>query len=421
MDEFDRITADPLWPGFEAKQIPVEIYDGRQTWLFRHPHPPETFVESPQHEGVFVVVGQHPSVRANTSVELGGVQTATVILEPSRKPLRELAALIAHECFHVYQREHHPKWIANEAHLFAYPLDNAGALQRRLMETESLRRALLEHEPRGTACWIAEALRMRDQRFAALPPNAVAYERAAELNEGLANYIQVRAAGREASFALPQGDFAVDAVRDRSYQIGTALALLLDRVAPGWQAGFSAGSLDELLKSKTYFAAAPCSFTDTEEASLLARAGSAVSALKERRSRLKADFLAAKGYRFEVVTDPQHPLVAEGFDPSNATAVGGGGILHRRYVKLGNDDGTVEITARPALTQDAGSQPLADGVRQIIVTGLAQAPSIQSSGGTVQISAEGLQANFRHATVRKVGHKTTVEIGEGVTTPEAAH
>jgi len=51
MAEFDREAATGLWPGFEPQKIPLALYDGKKTWLFHHPHPPEEFTESPEHKG----------------------------------------------------------------------------------------------------------------------------------------------------------------------------------------------------------------------------------------------------------------------------------------------------------------------------------------------------------------------------------
>jgi len=71
MAEFDRQTASELWPGFDPKKIRVEIFDGRQAWLFRHPKPPEEFNENPEHPGLRVYNGRHPSIRSNTNIETG--------------------------------------------------------------------------------------------------------------------------------------------------------------------------------------------------------------------------------------------------------------------------------------------------------------------------------------------------------------
>lgn len=62
--EFDRQAAKALWPGFDPRRTPLAIYDGRVTWLVRHPSPP-------------------------------GVDA------------RHLAGVMIHEAFHVFQRARH--------------------------------------------------------------------------------------------------------------------------------------------------------------------------------------------------------------------------------------------------------------------------------------------------------------------------
>ena len=43
--EIERIAGmKPLWPGFDPLKIPLAIYSGEATYLFRHPAPPEGFV-----------------------------------------------------------------------------------------------------------------------------------------------------------------------------------------------------------------------------------------------------------------------------------------------------------------------------------------------------------------------------------------
>jgi|GEM_PF-6793990 len=103
--EFDRISALSLWPHFEPKKIPLAIYDGERTFLVRHPSPPSGFVKQGE---VWVYPGQHPAMRANTHVDLGGVPTATLLLDPGgHGDARGWAATMTHECFHVFQAERH--------------------------------------------------------------------------------------------------------------------------------------------------------------------------------------------------------------------------------------------------------------------------------------------------------------------------
>jgi hypothetical protein len=79
MAEADRMGAADLWPGFDPRRIPVEIFDGERTLLFHHPSPPADFQAVPGQQGVQAFAGRHPTVTANSSVELGGVSTATVM------------------------------------------------------------------------------------------------------------------------------------------------------------------------------------------------------------------------------------------------------------------------------------------------------------------------------------------------------
>jgi hypothetical protein len=415
MAEFDRETATELWPGFDPRKVPIEIFDGKQTWLFRHPKPPDDFKELPQHPGTYIFEGRHPSMRANTNTDLSGIPIATVDLSAANVPLREQAALVVHESFHIFQRARHPKWTANEADVFMYPLDNAGLLARRRQESEALRRALLARDAEESRCWAAEAIRVRDLRFSALPASSVAYEREIELYEGLANYLQVRAAGKTDSFNLPLNGFPAEVVRSRNYLTATAMALLLDRLAPGWRKEMEEGdpgSLDQLLKSKIYFAAAPCAFSDAEEAAIFNHARADVSALAKRLQKKKSDFVSATGWQIVVTTVPPELLNAEGFDPLNLTVVASGEVLHQRWLKLSNDYGSLEVLDRAALTKAAGAHPLFDGVKELTITGLKQRPEITMTDGAVRVSSEGVRAEFHHALVRTEGQKVSIDLGQ---------
>jgi len=178
VDEFDREAAQPLWPGFDPRATPIELYDGVNTCLCRHPAPPPEFKPVEGHRGFFVFPGRHQSVRANTSVELAGVITATLERADTTP-----AAVVIHECFHVFQaREHLPA--ANEATLFTYPIGNADALALARLEMTALSRALAAPQP---ACWAGRVRALRRERFALLPADAIAYERGTEIHEAWRN------------------------------------------------------------------------------------------------------------------------------------------------------------------------------------------------------------------------------------------
>ena len=79
--------------------------------------PPDSFRPVEGRDRLQVMAGRHPGVVANSSAEIGGVPTATLMFEgnPDAQPL---AAVALHEIFHVFQGARHAGWVANEADLF---------------------------------------------------------------------------------------------------------------------------------------------------------------------------------------------------------------------------------------------------------------------------------------------------------------
>lgn len=451
--EADRLAARDLWPGFAPTTIPVAIYDGEQTLLFRHPGPPEEFSRVPDRDGVWTYAGRHPSVVANTSTELAGVRTATLMPAASQAALQARAGILIHELFHVFQRERHPGWSANEAEFFTYPVDDAAQLALRRLETEALRRALAVNDPDEVACWTGTALELRRDRFALLPAGAVGYERGTELNEGLAAYVEHRATGAPDQTILPPEDFAPDAIRTRGYRTGVALARLLDRLSPAWRDTLEANdgtALDLLLAAaydtvstgdaeasstsaaistasaaaSTTPAAAPtasaasaahtarragCDFTPAELERARAAADKDVAALRSRREDARRSFLDRGGWTL-VVDASDTPLFPQGFDPLNVQVVAPGEVLHARYVKVGNESNVVEVIGVAALTEAAGPHPLFNGVRSLTITGLEEEPQIETTAGVATLAAPGISATLPGATAERHGRTITLRL-----------
>ncbi|MCA1631326.1 MAG: hypothetical protein LC785_15835 [Acidobacteria bacterium] len=428
--EIDRISVNAsLWEGFDPRRVPVEIFYGSTTYLFRHPNPPPEFVSLSSHRGVYAFPGRHETVTANAPAKLNGVLTATAMIAPgAKRPLRELAALVVHEAFHVFQREHHPDWSGNEVELFVYPFEDAGGLSLRRLESLALVRAERAQARGESACWAAAAIRLRRERFARLTAGAAAYERGTELNEGLATYVEARAAGRATRSRLTADEFGAEAIRQRAYESGLSLAILLDRFAPGWQRRLEAGdkrSLDELLEaalsnssttnsraadSRSAGRIAPCEFNAGGREAASSRARSETGSLVARRVAARRDFLARPGWRLVVEAVEGAPLFPQGFDPLNVSRVGASEILHTRFLKLGNAAGSVEILSRGSLTEGAGRHPLFNGVRRLTVAGLPSEPTVKTEGERVRIDAQGLKGEFRGARVSRDAQTLTVRL-----------
>ncbi|MDH5821848.1 hypothetical protein QFW77_02410 [Luteimonas sp. RD2P54] len=405
---------DGLWPGFDPLAVPLAVYDGERTFLFRHPSPPDGFAPVPGHgPGVHASEGRHEAVAANTSVELGGAATATMLLDrpaPDRNPI-ELAAVAIHEAFHAHQRAHHQDWVANEADLFAYPTGSAELLALQRLEAAALREALAADADDAAACWARHALALRAERHAAIEPAFAAYERGTELNEGLATYIEMRAAGRAAQ-TLPAAFGPAD-VRRRAYTSGASLALLLDRLQPDWRATLAdaeAPSLHAALAA----ALGPgqtCRFGDERFAAAHARAEEDVAELAAERTRRLAVFHTEPGWRVVVEAARDDRLLwPQGFDPLNVEPLDGQRALHTRFVRLGNDSGRLEVMDETALTEGAGAHPLFEGVRRVTLTGLAE-PHIRQDGGGVALRAPGLALEFEDAVIQREKGTVTIRLG----------
>lgn len=420
MDAFDRMAELPLWPGFRPADTPLALYDGRDTYLLRHADPPEGFERLRGVDGGWRMSGRHPLLVANTVVELGGVPTATVLVDRAEAeepdPPEEVAALLIHEAFHAFQDERYPGWTADEMELFTYPVDGLPHLHARRLETAALRRAVLAPDRRRLECWARGALAVRERRLRALPEDAAAYERGTELREGLAAYVQRRALRRPGPPDLPPEGFPPAEVRSRSYQVGLALAWVLDELAPGWQERLEPGgatgldaALSEALSSSGGSGGRACTATRDEVARARSVASADLSALAERRRATRRDFEEAAGWRVAVIAPSEAPFQPSGFDPLNVEVLSGGEVLHRRMLRLEGADAEVAVD-RGALTRPAGEHPLFQGIREVLVTGLRSEPRVQVDGSAVRIEGEGLSARFARATLEREGRTLRVRL-----------
>lgn len=391
----------PLWPGFEPTSIPLAVFDGERTWLFRYPTPLAPFEAAG--DGVMSTPGRIPEITANTSADIGGIATGTLLLtQDAGRSVEAWAAIAVHETFHVFQRKRHPGWIGNEVDLFTYPVDDATRLGARRLETRALVRALADADNTQAACWTRATLALRSERYSGMDANHVAYERGTELNEGLANYVQLRAAGgSRASFALPADEFPAAQVRQRAYASGTALALLLDRFAPAWRDRFEADdaqTLDgALAKAVPAASDAPaCGFSADERAAAVATASQDIAALVAGRAKRLAEFQASVGWTIVVDATQANPLWPQGFDPLNVERIDDHRILHTRFSKFGNDAGAIETMGRMSLSTGVGTHPLFQGVQRVVVSGVGK-PTIVEVDGITTLTVDGVAATFKGA------------------------
>ena len=415
--EFERLIAQgELWPGFDPLAIPLVFYDGDDTYLFRCSEVPEGFREMRVGEcDVLVYEGRYPVVTASSVVEVAGMPAASVMFDRSaNQSPTVIASLAIHEAFHVYQQACHPTWQGNETVLYLFPVDDANSLFLRRMETEALRRALAANEAHEKRCWTLRALRARQDRYAGMGLEFPIYERGTELLEGLASYVEAMSVG-QTGVVLPREGYAANEVRGRCYEIGHALAVLLDAFAPMWKTVFEAGdeqALDLYLLGVLEESGGQCGeFTEAEIAHFEAVARVDVQNLLAQRSEEKRAFDSQVGMRLSVIAPDTVPLWVNGTDPSNLRIVEGG-VLHTRFVHICHESGQLEmLTDRMddvvALTVAVGPHPLMNGVLRLTIAGL-DVLEVVSDGGMVNISGSGLTAQFTNATVDENDGEVTV-------------
>jgi hypothetical protein len=411
LQEADRLAALDLWPGFDARAIPVALFDGERTWLYGHPAPPAEYQPGGR-AGMLVRSGRDTLVWANSSVMMNGVRAATVMPGAGGAGLAERAAVVIHERFHVYQIARHPHWEANEVDLFTYPVADGDLLSLRRQESAALRRALDAGDRGQVACWSRAALDARRRRFSRLPPAASNYERRSEWREGLANYVQARSLGFPGG-ELPAAEFRPDEVRQRTYATGVVLGRLLDRLDPSWRELMErrdSVTLDSALGLAV--AAAPgavCSFPAGELAALERTAHADAGALRAGLAAAREAFLARPGLTV-VITAGAEPLWPQGFDPLNVRVVSPSEVLHTRFVRLGNRSGSIEVLGDSALTVAAGEHPMFNGVRSITLTGLPAGLAVTAAGDSVAVHHARLRASFRGAALERGAGRLTITL-----------
>jgi hypothetical protein len=418
-----------VWPGFTPASVPLALFDGKNTLLRGHPSPPPEFSPVPGHVGLLIARGRHPAVTANSTREIGGVRTATVVPAPGESFEWAMLAVVE-EVFHVFWLERHPAFRPDEMARYAYPLGDVDNLRALLAEDEALARAIDAPAVSGAARWAAAALAHRRSRVRALDDDVRAYESALEMMEGTANYVSRVAVGEAPGRTVDRLRRArpVDGIRWRFYDSGAGLCFILDRLAPDWRARSererdltTVALLEEALRAQ---AAEPARFDDAESSALQAKASAAVADFESRRALLRANLFDRPGARIIVTLAPgAEPFRIRRFDPVNLAVLPAGEAVHPHYLGLESALGSIELTnpafvrgafdGLVALTGPAGSHPFRGGIRQLTVVGLGAVPAVDSGPEGTQITAPGFSVRLRDAVVATDGRVIRVTVNGG--------
>lgn len=437
---------DSIWPGFRPDTIPVlyVVRDSGVLLLGWRGALPEGFA---QVAGVPRAGWQPTSApgAASTGTEIAGRRAAQVVVDT--QGIASLVGLTTHEAFHVFQAAARaPGRLFGQGEnsflVTSYPVfdpqNEAGmALEGRILAAAqragngSTRRALAR-----------QFLAVRESRQRTLTPDLQAFEKLAELNEGLAEYTLLRSVqltARQPDFPDRAGAdrMRVDklvglnrltesvtlSIRLRYYVTGPALGALLDALeGPGWKSRLVNQNLtlqDALADAAGYRAAELGLRRQAEStfvmASLRTAADSGVAGLRAFRRAQVDSILNAPGLLL-VVTVEGRSIGLCGIDPQNLLQVEPGVLLHTRWVQP--CAGTaLQATFNTPLVQDRGAQVLravigADSTVKLTVGGQPVALEDVSLSGATELRLESplVSLTAARADVVRDGRTLTIKI-----------
>lgn len=347
-----RAHGPELWPGFRPDTMPaLFVLPGKGSFLFnwQGPLPPQYSVVPALPGAAWQESGALGA--ASTASELAGRNVAQVAIGTA-DPAYLLATLF-HEAFHVVQRVSARPGLKfgkgeNSYYVATYPVfsesnETLFALEGRILA------AALETSSRTRKRELArEFVAVRRARHRSLDGSFAEFDRASELNEGLAEYVLLRTLELQASDAALPAQWRAAARRSlgeetrrlarltanvtqsfrlRFYSTGPAQARLLDALSgTGWKSRLLAENryLDEALAEASGLdAAEQRAFAGAMEAfdsaAVRREATSGIARLQELRARQVDSLLSLPGVLLELSAAalPRKAFDVCSFDPQN--------------------------------------------------------------------------------------------------------
>ena len=287
---------------------------------------------------------------ANTPIEWAGLRW-TEMIWPLPDDVAHRHVMISHELFHRAQGEL-GMLQRDGGNLHLDSLEGRTLLQ---LEWHALAGALTAPDAGARNAAISDALLFRHERHR-LFPDALAEERALELNEGVAEYTGVRVglptAAERSAYALRDLEAFVQSptfVRSFAYATGPAWGLLLDQADPAWRVELAAAmktasppGLDEMLQ-------AALKLPEPSAATMKAREAFYDDTLRPRElARDQARQAHLADLKARLVDGPVLRLALAGnhasyqFNPQTLEAMGTSGVVYPT-MKLSADWGVLAV------------------------------------------------------------------------------
>jgi hypothetical protein len=402
-----KLASDPdinaLWPDFRVSEIPVLVFDSLKTYLFNSATGPDGFVRSNENNAVWVYEGQFPMARGNSIVRLGENWTATSVLSSfSRRTgekynLNDMAGIIVHEQFHIFQRTHHPGWRQNDGLLLIYPEETIESLFLRRMEKEAFKRAVISLAGEEIGGWTKLGMQLRRKRLDMVPYEFANYENELQLTEGLSDYIEKRARGQHPLEATDiTNGIAPAGIRDLGYIEGRWIAMILDKLSPDWKKHLEKNDsiyLEDILKTVVDELTVPeKAFESNDIDSMKATAEADFNEWQEQKKEEIEEFFNAPGYLLEIHSS-KDPLSIRMFEPLEIEILDDRGVYHRIFFSAANESGNLRIMNHPCITwfDDAYR------ISRLMIRGLKQAPEIKEGEKRLVIKENGISIELNYS------------------------
>jgi len=407
---------NPLWPGFKVSEIPVMVYDSINTWLFHAELAPDGFTEVKEHPGIYMFKGQHPIVRGNSVTRLGDKWVATSVFSSyarrtgEKYDTRDLAGIIIHEQFHIFQRINHPRWQQNDGLLLLYPAETAEALFLRRVEKEAFKRAVLSNNTGEISGWVKQALSYRDQRLNMINAVFGQYEKELQRTEGLSDYIEKVARELDPLNASDiTNGIAPAGVRDLGYVEGRWIAMILDKINPGWKLGLEENDtlyLEDILeKSTNYLPGNTTSFSRDEIDIIRVKADGDFLKWQEKKKQEIEQFNDLPGYKVEIDASA-NPLGIRIFEPLEIEILDDRSVYHRLIFSAGNEAGTLRIMNQPCITWFDNSLRM----EKLVLNGLKESPAIIENENKLIIRSNNISIDLKYSQMSINGSSYILEL-----------
>ncbi len=410
-------TSDrPLWPDFNPDEIPVLVFDSINTWLLNSASVPDGFTEAKEHQGVFVYVGQHPLVRGNSIVRMGDNWMATSVLSSHAQRTgekyadKDLAGIIIHEQFHIFQRMQHPQWRQNDGVLLLYPEETPETLFLRRTEKEAFKRAVTSGERDETGGWAQAGLKYREERLSKVACIFGTYEKELQRTEGLSDYIEKTARELDPlNTSNITNGIAPSGVRDLGYVEGRWIAMILDKLNPGWKMLLEENDslylediLNDVIIEKHYDSLI---FTRSEIDRIRNEANQDFLLWQMKKRQEVEQYNQLPGFRIEIIPTA-NPLAIRIFEPLEIEILGDGRVFHRLIFSAGNGAGSLRIMNHPCITRFDNSLR----IEKIEVNGLDAPPIINEVAKKIVLKDSNISIDLKYEHLTIIDSLFVVEI-----------